>query len=449
AFAAYGLKVGNINYDTTSKVMWGEYRTWNHLEDYGEEVSYIAIDFGYSKDKRNDKKQIKIGLGTTNGIVTDAKVLSGNTDDKTYNKENLEDLDRLLKTMKVDRDDFYYIADSALFSATNIEKANQNGIQFITRMPDNTKLARQLLATALPEEAQLVEIENARGTAVSYELIETEVLYNEYQCKAAVVYSHALKETKQKSTNKKVGKEQQKVTRSIKKYKKRTFKCRPDAEKEIELLHKKLGSKLKFHELEFEINELKIRRPGRPSKNPEDDIARIEFQLVVTVVLNEDNVAEELRKQCTFILCSNDLALSGAKMLREYKTQSDVEKRFRNLKSPKYMNSVFLKTPKRVEAVIYLLLIGLMLLTIAEMVVREGLKRTNDLVYGIERRKQKRPTLTSILQIMERIQVVTYSENGKPRRIVRSIDESCLKIISFLGFTVSDFAWEEDGFDSS
>jgi len=449
AFTTYGVKVGNINYDTTSKVMWGEYRTWNHLEDYGDEVSYIAINFGYSKDKRPDKKQVKIGIGTTNGVVTDAKVLSGNKDDKTYNKENLEDLDRLLETMKVDRDDFYYIADSALFTATNIEKANQNGIQFITRMPDNTKLARQLLAAPLPEQAQVVEIENAQSKTVQYELIESEVEYNTHPCKVAVIYSYALEETKRKSSKKKVKKEKEKITRAIKKYGKRTFKCRADAEKESELLQKKLGSKLKFHDLEFEVREIKIRRPGKPSQNPENDIARVEFQLEVSIILNEVNVAEYLRKQCTFILCSNDRSLSGEKMLREYKTQSDVEKRFRNLKSPKYMNSVFLKTPKRVEAVVYLLLIGLMLLTIAELVVRENLKKTDDLVYGIDRRKLTRPTLTAIMQIMERIRVVTYTENGKPRRVLRTLDESCRKIIEFLGFTENDFAWEKDCFDTS
>jgi len=87
----------------TSKVMWGEYeRTGNSLKPEGE-ISHISIDFGHSKNKRSDKKQIKIGLGTTAGIVTDAKVLSGNMDDKTYNnnKENIEDVDKLLTEIRL------------------------------------------------------------------------------------------------------------------------------------------------------------------------------------------------------------------------------------------------------------------------------------------------------------------------------------------------------------
>jgi transposase len=441
AFAEYGFKIVNINYDTTSKVMWGKYETTNHLEYDGRDTSYISIDFGHSKDKRNDKKQIKIGIGTANGIVADAKVLSGNMDDKTYNNENLEDLDQLLTQMDVNRDEFYYIADSALFTAENIAKANENKISFITRMPDNTKLAKRFLANPLPEDAQVIEVERAKGEPAIYRLTETEDKYKGHSCKFAIVYSTQLEESKQKTCQKKIKKEEEEITKSLKKYNKRNFKCRPDAEKEIRLLNDKVASKLKFYDLNLYIKENETRRPGRPSKNPEDDIERVEYQLSADIVLNDVKVEEYIRQQCTFILASNDLSISGEKMLREYKTQSQVEKRFRNLKSPKYMNSLFLKSPKRVEALVYLLLIVLMILTIAEKVVRKGLKKTDDLVIGIDRRKLKQPTLDSILQIIDRVRTVTYKVGGKTYREIRELDDSCKKIIGFLRLKESCFAW--------
>ena len=130
------------------------------------------------------------------------------------------------------------------------------------------------------------------------------------------------------------------------------------------------------------------------------------------------------------------------KMLKEYKTQSQVEKRFRNLKCPQYMNSLFLKFPQRVEALVYLLLIVLMILTIAEKVVRKNLKKTKDLVIGIDRRKLKRPTLDSILRIINRVRVVSYkTENGNIRRQIQVLDDSCQKIIKFLGISENYFAW--------
>ncbi|MCK8826104.1 IS1634 family transposase, partial [Fuchsiella alkaliacetigena] len=247
AFAEYGFKVKNINYDTTSKVMWGKYETTNHLEDYGDQTSYIHIDFGHSKDKRNDKKQIKVGIGTANGVVADAKVLSGNIDDKTYNNQNLEDLDQLLTQMDINRDEFYYIADSALFTKDNLAKAKSNEISFISRMPDNYNLAKELMAQPLAENAQTIKIDKAQGKQSVYKMMETEAEYKGHPCKFAIIYSEQLEESKEKTCQKKVAKEREKIRKALKKYKTRSFKCQADAEKEIELLNNKLISKLEFH----------------------------------------------------------------------------------------------------------------------------------------------------------------------------------------------------------
>jgi len=444
AFNEYGFNIKSINYDTTSKVMWGEYRTTNHLDDYGNDTSYISIDFGHSKQKRNDKKQIKIGVGTANGIVADAKVLSGNKDDKTYNNDNLDDLDKLLTTMDVNRNEFYYIADSALFTKSNIKKANSNDIPFITRMPDNYKLAKKLMAEPLPENAQVIEIEKSQDKISRYKLIETEAKYNGYPCKFAIIYSEQLEETKEKTCQKNVKKEKDKAGKSLKKYKNRKFKCQADADKEVKLLNKKLASKQKYHDIIFTIKEEKTRRPGRPSKNPENDIAKTEYQISSEIILNNKKVAEYIREECTFILASNDLSISGEKILREYKTQIDVEKRFRNLKSPQFMNSLFLNSPKRIEALVYLLLIVLMILTIAEKVVRNKLKENDDIVFGMNNRKLKQPTLKEILRIINRVRIISYIDEGKVQRKIKRLDESCQKVIKALGISKDCFAWNSE-----
>ncbi|MDO9565421.1 MAG: IS1634 family transposase, partial [Candidatus Desulfaltia sp.] len=445
AFVEYGIAVRNINYDTTSKVMWGEYEHTGDSLGASGEISHISIDFGHSKDKRSDKKQIKIGLGTTTGVITDAKVLSGNMDDKTYNKENLEDVDKLLTQMKVDRSNFYYIADSALFTEENITRAKKHGINFITRMPDNLKVTKFFLDTPLPVDAKVIVLENAQGKEVTYRLIEGQADYEGHDCKLAVIYSEALEETKRNTCQKKVDKKRKQIEQTLKKYDKRTFKCEADAQKEVDLLQTKVFSKLKYHMAEISITNQEKKRPGRPSKNPEQNPTVFEYQLKTEICLDAPRVEDFIRRECTFILCSNDLSITGEKLLREYKTQSDVEKRFKVLKSPKFMNSLFLKTPHRVEALVYLLLISLMMLTVAERIVREELKKTGDVVLGTEKRKIKEPTLSIILQIMDRVRVVTYFSSGKVVREIRNMDDSCRKIINFLGLAESFFAWSGDG----
>ncbi|RQD69810.1 MAG: DUF4277 domain-containing protein [Tindallia sp. MSAO_Bac2] len=98
AFLRYDIRVKNINYDTTSKVMWGTYET----ED--GKLGVIDIDFGHSKQRRSDKKQIKLGIGTAEGIVVDGQVLSGNKDDKTWNNDNLELVEDVLSSLRIDKE---------------------------------------------------------------------------------------------------------------------------------------------------------------------------------------------------------------------------------------------------------------------------------------------------------------------------------------------------------
>jgi len=105
--------------------MWGTY------EVDGEEAGVIQIDYGYSKQKRQDKKQLKVSLGAASGILVDAKVLSGNMDNKTYNKEQLDDVEDLLKLLKINPDTFYYIADSALFSLENYNRTIKEHLYYI------------------------------------------------------------------------------------------------------------------------------------------------------------------------------------------------------------------------------------------------------------------------------------------------------------------------------
>lgn len=262
AFTTYGLTVRTVNFDTTSKVMWGEYETPEG------KAGAISINFGYSKDKREDKKQIKVGIGTANGIVVDAKVLSGNTDDKTYNFQNLDEIDNLLKRTKTDKSSFYYIADSALFTENNILKAKDKKIKFITRIPETINITKELIRESLKnkELSQQAIFLNAQNKEVKYDFYEYTIKYKGTPCKCAVCYSYNLEETKRKTIYKKSIKEKVQLEKLVKQYIKREFACKADAQKEIDGFNKKVGKKLKFYELNFTIECKEKRKAGRPSK---------------------------------------------------------------------------------------------------------------------------------------------------------------------------------------
>jgi len=172
----YGIQIKNINYDTTSLVMWGNYETRDG------KIGVISINFGHSKAKRPDKKQLKMGIGTANGTLVDAKVLSGNMSDKTYNKENIDDVVKLLDQLQVDKTTFYYIADSALFSDEILTKMEAAKMNYITRMPDNINEAKGLIERGVGEFGQQVAYRNAHNKDVNYVVAESTGEYKLHVC---------------------------------------------------------------------------------------------------------------------------------------------------------------------------------------------------------------------------------------------------------------------------
>ncbi len=146
---------------------------WRTYETPEGTIGAIRIDFGHSKDKRPDKKQIKYGIGCAEGIVVDAMVLSGNKDDKAYNTDTLKRLDTLLANLKVDKVGFYYIADSALFSKTNLDMARKRAIKLITRMPDHVLFAKSGIQEVVErlDELDVITFRNAKGKELEYRVL--------------------------------------------------------------------------------------------------------------------------------------------------------------------------------------------------------------------------------------------------------------------------------------
>lgn len=429
AFMRYGIRVKTINFDTTSKVMWGSYEGSDGKE--GE----ISITFGHSKQKRNDKKQIKIGVGTAEGIVVVGEVLSGNIDDKTYNKEKLDEVEEILDNFKISKEDFHYIADSSLFTEENLKKAQNKNIKIITRMVDTTTISKDMkkeIATKL-EDLEEITFQREKKNA-TYKIVERVGNYRGIPLKYAICYSYSLEKTKERTQGKQKDKEFESLLKLSKSYKKSSFACLEDAQKEIVLLEKRELKKIKFHNVDLTIEEKEKTKRGRPAKSSKEVEVDLEYKIIFDIEFDEKEFDQKLKESCLFILCSTDLTLSAEEILREYKTQDSVEKKFKQLKSPQFVNSLFLESVTRVEALAYLMLITLMVLSVAEYVVRRGLKEDDDFIIGPGKIKMKRPTLNAIYQIFYTVQTIRIiAKTETIRRYTKPLEENIKKIFKYLG----------------
>ena len=169
----------------------------------------------------------------------------------------------------------------------------------------------------------------------------------------------------------------------------------------------------------------------------------MEYFLQIEIQVDEEKIKKNFEEACTFILCSNDLTLKAEDLLREYKTQIGVEKKFQQLKSPHFVNSLYLDTPERIEALTYLILISMMILSVAEYVVRREMKAEGAIIIGPGGTKMKQPSLVAILGVSNTglgVKVISF-EGKKYRSLARPLTESHKKLLTYLGISESVFCW--------
>ena len=416
AFDVYGIKINNINFDTTSKILWGDY------ESLDSKVGQINITFGHSKQKRNDKKQLKMAIGCSNGVIVDAKVLSGNKDDKTYNNENLTEVYDILKSHNVDMNEFHYIADSSAFTEDNLRKTiDEKGnikIKIITKMTNTTNLSKELINKSIDnKKRRKFSLNEGKKNESKYLLLDETVDYKGIKLKSVTCYSNELLEIKTKTINRAMVKEKEKAEKKFSKYLSKTnyFKTQEEAMEVFRELDDVL--KLKYIKISSKIEIIEVPKNGRPSSKSKENNMITKYVLMYDLEELKEVIDETIKKECTFILCSNNLNLTGEEILTEYKTQITVEKKFQQLKSPQFVNSIFLENPSRVESLMYLLLISMMILSVVENVVRTGMKDNEEEIVGPGKIKMRKPSLIAILGIFEYVAVKRFEINGTVYRM--------------------------------
>ena len=126
--------------------------------------------------------------------------------------------------------------------------------------------------------------------------------------------------------------------------------------------------------------------------------------------MSEAKVQPNKNQAGRFILATNVLdktELTAEDMLSKYKNQQAVERGFRFFKDPYFLtDSVFLKSPQRIEALGLIMGLCLLVYTLGQRQLRQTLKRTQSTVKNQLVRPTARPTLRWIFQCFQSIHVL-------------------------------------------
>ncbi|MEG4989882.1 IS1634 family transposase [Microcoleus sp. BR0-C5] len=165
--------------------------------------------------------------------------------------------------------------------------------------------------------------------------------------------------------------------------------------------------------------------------------------MAATVCRNETKVNTEIKSAGRFIIATNVLdsrLLSNDEMLREYKAQQSCERGFGFLKDPLFFaDSIFLKSPERIESLGMIMGLCLLVYTLAQRQIRSALKASQSKIKNHLGKPTYRPTLRWIFQCFPSIHLVRFERemrvsNSSQQRefILNLLPKDCLYYYNLL-----------------
>ncbi len=407
AIKVHQLIIEAIHNDSTSVSFAGAYNK--------QSLKAALIKYGFSKDHRPDYKQLVFGLNITEDghVPISYNLFDGNQADITTHIPNWDGLRNFLET-----EDFLYVADTKLFSFDNTSHIDENGGRFITPMPKNRKEAKAFLERLRQSEEIIWEIaytqKNSRNKneTIIYKTYDQEETKEGY----IIIWVHSSnKERRDRNTRTrritKAEKELKAISSKLNKY---TLKTREQIERAVSTACKDAKKFVTVEIVEKQsIEKVKIGPGRRGPKSKYKNKKTITYDLQWS--RNDEAIEQASKSDGIFPLVTNDASLSAAEVLRTYKKQPFLEKRFYTKKSVLEVAPVFLKNNERIEAMMFLYFLGLMIVSLLERNVRSQMLKAEirNLPILPEGMNTKTPTWNNICYFFRAVHLALITKSGK------------------------------------
>ena len=405
--------------DTTSFSFEGKYL------DQDLEPAVIEVCHGYSKDLRPDLKQVVLNMAVSGpaNMPIFMEPLSGKKSDKEVLHSGIELVRNFKRQLNDGFEDFLWIADSALYSKERLLASND--FLWISRVPETIKEAKSLVS--LPDNSlRWCEIENG------YKYSDHKSSYGGIDQHWILVFSQQAFEREKSSFEDRLRKQDEKIANEIWHLGNQIFGCEGDAKKSLADLMKKYS----YHNIiqaDF-ILALKYQGKGRPKPGATKELVGFKIQAIIGRMSSK--IENELATKGRFILATNQIdGLDSPEILRSYKNQQSVEQGFRFLKDPWFMaDTFFLKSPRRIEALMMVMTLCLMIYNVAQYRMRTALANEKETLPDQLGKATATPTLRWAFQMMEGvIMIVEEGLNGLEKVTLFNLNALRLKILRLFG----------------
>ncbi len=335
----------------------------------------IQITFGHSKKHRNDLKQLiwSMSVSSDHAFPLFQKAYNGNTADVTTYVEQWYRLIDLLGTY-----DFLFVGDSKVITYETMACIANNEGFFIAPAPmyeSYKNIFEQALATHETEE--LIPYKNRinRGFEVpmtfSFE-------GKDYLLRMIILFDHGLCSIKQKALNQRIQQTRDDFESLAGKLNRYKLKSHEQINAACSDILKKYNTK-SFFSYTISNNPVTVyknAKRGKPKKNSEK-VAEITDCFSVHYKVDDEAVDLALSRCGYYPLLTNkpldQLSIEDAMLA--HKNQHKCEHTFRRAKGPISIEPVYLHTPKRIEAYLFLFKIALQVLVLIERSARKNIEK--------------------------------------------------------------------------
>jgi len=437
AIKVYQLETDQIHNDSTSITVTGAYKD--------EDPEAVKLKRGFNKDHRPDCKQIVFGLNITadGNVPLSFELFDGNRTDDTTHIPNWNALRNFLE-----KEDFIYIADCKLCSEKNLNHIHEHGGTFITILPKNRTDAKdfyELLKTVSIEWESAYKVENSRkkSTFITYQTYEGKRSKNGYRI--IWVHSSAKEIQDKKRRDEKIAKIEAQLIELSPRLNQYKLKTKEQIEKATKKITKGASDLFKIEIIEDKQTISCQIGPGKPGPNTQyREVETISYRLKWAT--DPKAIMDLAVRDGIFPLITNS-SINASEVLKAYKNQPSLEKRMYTAKSILKVAPVFLKKPKRIEAMTFLYFIALMIVSLMERnirknMVQEKIEKLPILPNGM---KTSKPTWNNIKYFCNNIHLTIVKEQGRViQTTIKGVTKLHKTVIKLLGISTEAYANLQD-----
>lgn len=396
AIGEFGLDVSRLHWDMTSMSLFGDY---DHLEDGFAEPSY-----GHPKDRRPDLKQIQTGLAVTGdgGVPILHRAFDGRAGEVNQVVAAMESLRGMCAERR-----FLLVGDSKLVSFENLRQIIAAGVTFIAPA-SKQYIGAEILAACDFNAATPLDYVAQRDVAKpadrrgSYRVLEDawtmpppkKSNHRGLDLRRVFVWSSANADAAAKSRAKKLDRARADLDAVVRGLGGRHYSTVDKVQARLTTIatKRRVGNYLR--------STVDIDTAAKPTLSWHFDQATLD--------------AEAATDGWYCLLTNLDPAtVDAGEVLARYKGQEVVERRYGAFKGPLAVAPVFLKTNRRIEALLSVICLALLIFCLVEREVRQAIAPQQKMT-GFPHRPSARPTGRLIFDTLARLHLVPATANAPP-----------------------------------